>query len=595
MWRKSLKLLLSVGVLPISLLFAKGDCGISGQELRTLFKEAGVQLPYATWIVAIPDPLALFTYRSQARAFVYEFLQSPRVHEKVVFVVGNNLPVPYDKRERWLRDLLGRFYSPIRLFIDTVVWDYGGDIVRRLTHGIDGMVWAYLIYDNKVIYCNEIKWHRLGGFMRSLGSQLMTINYADSVSIPCNDSVSKFCMFDYPVLKWRSKLLFVGQKPTCLAWFDVEEGFWDTTVCFDERDVVRLFCKFFASSPEECYLVSSNFQYMSLIGRPALFMTSFTMDSSYNIWAGGDFQIVIPQKTGRKTTTDVKGYKAEDTYVSVSATVIYQMDTNFNIIRIIPVTADYDIQDNIFAGEPMVDPASALEILDTVLVTYWFQNMWLYSTISLRPLLGKLKKVYKFCGFPVSQDTFSTCINLGGRLKSKLSKQLRSVFFYPMMTRFNNTVIFTSGVGENLYDVRTGKVVATLSKPFHLPQVKERLSSFLSDTLACTQFAIRSISSDGKNLYVWFQYGVCNSTRPQLNHFIEVFDTNYNSIGLIPLDAYPSLRKCIVSYGGNWVGEPLEGNQIIMGCYDDKLNRYVLKIWEIGKQEVKKVEVKFGK
>jgi len=160
---------LMMGVLPFSLLFAKGNCGISGQELRTLFKEeAGVQLPYTTWIVAIPDPLALFTYRSHARPFVYEFLQSPRVHEKVVFVIGNNPPVPYDMREQWLRDLLGRFYLPIRPFIYSVVWDYDGAIVRKLTNNIDGMVWAYLVYDNKVLYCNEIKWHRLGGFLQTM-------------------------------------------------------------------------------------------------------------------------------------------------------------------------------------------------------------------------------------------------------------------------------------------------------------------------------------------------------------------------------------------------------------------------------------------
>ncbi len=567
-------------------------CPWRGQKIRAeLSQFLGKQLPYAVWIFVIPDPLGgKLTYMPQLRGAIKDILTTKRVHEKFVFIIDDRKRIPHSYKDSLLPFLLGKYYSYIRDQIAGLIWDTTRYLIRKYTLNIgEGLVFAILLYGDQVLFCNEVKWHLLTDIARSLGSNEFIFEPQGAALIPCNDSITDLCTYYNPNLITNKKALFSNYDPSCLQWFDLTNGTWGQGKCIDDAEALRLFCKFFAPSPQHCLSALKYFKVMRDVGRGSIVFGSFAIDSNQNIWAGGSAELFVPVELVKETHTgtDLPGYKKPaHTYTSYVFSLVTVFDSMMHVKRMIPVTADEKTWNSVWYGEAFVDPGTAGIIHDSLYITYWTHDIWFYPSLSPRRLIGTLniRRVSKFCGFKLDADTFDACIPLGGPQNKTLSKQLVASYSSPMFVKFNNRILFSPGTGEKIYDVFTGKTIIQLSGPSYIkPFTRERVSTYLTDNNIRVNFVIYSLSSDSSYLYVLYKYKVSGEDtviqERYSRKFIEVFDTSFNRVAIIPLDAYQAvLGKCGVKYGLMY-----HGGNLVAVCYEDEKDVYVIKRWLISK------------
>jgi len=370
----------------------------------------------------------------------------------------------------------------------------------------------------------------------------------------------------------------------------LKTGKWGRGRCIDDIEAVRLFCKFFAQSSEHCLSALKYFKVMRDVGRGSIVLGSFDVDSEGNIWAGGSAELFIPVELVKETMqgTDLEGYKKpEHAYTSYVFSLVMVFDSLLNIKRMIPVTADEKTWGSVWYAEAFVDPGTAGIIDDSLYITYWAQDIWFYGRLSPRRLIGTLNigKVSKFCGFTIDQDTFKNCISLGGKMSKQLSKQLVALYSAPMFARFKDKLLFTPGIGKEIYDVYSGEVLVELSGPSYIePFPKDRISTLLTDDKVQVNFVIYSLASDSNYLYVLYKYKEKNMDSDSNSNgygekFIEVFDSAFNRVAIFPVKAYEqTIGSCGIKYSLLY-----PGGSLIAVCYDPKEDAYLLKQWKLVK------------
>ncbi len=566
-------------------------CPWDGKEIRSELEEyLGDELPYAVWVFVVPDPIGgKLTYMPQLRGTIKDILSTRRVHEKFVFIIDNRKRIPRRYADSVLPFLLGRYYDLISDQVAGIIWDTTGYLIKKYTLNIEeGLVFAILMYGNEVLFCNEVKWRFLTNLAESLGSNAFDVRLEKEVQIPCNDSITDLCTYYNPNLVVDNKALFYNYDPSCLQWFDLKTGKWKKGRCIDDIEAVRLFCKFFAPSSEHCLSALKYFKVMRDVGRGSIVLGSFDIDSGGNIWAGGSAELFIPVELVKETMqgTDLGGYKKpEHSYTSYVFSLVMVFDSSLNIKRMIPVTADEKTWGSVWYAEAFVDPGTAGIIDDSLYITYWAQDIWFYSRLSPRRLIGTLRigKVSKFCGFKINQDTFKNCIPLGNPMSKQLSKQLVALYSAPMFARFQNKLLFTPGIGKEIYDVYSGKALVKLAGPSYIePFPKDRISTLLTDDKVQVNFVIYSLASDSNYLYVLYKYKEKNMSTDSNGYgekFIEVFDSAFNRVAIFPVKAYEqTLGVCGIKYGLLY-----PGGRLTAVCYDPKKDTYLLKQWRLMK------------
>ncbi len=568
---------------------------LKGTEIRNAIQEfTQKELPYACWVFVFPEAAGgLDTYVPQIRTAMKQLMMQNRQHEKIVFVVNNRYPIIKQQRSLWIKKILGDYYPVFKNKIEDVIWDNTGVLSGKLLDDMEfGLVFGYLLYGNKLLFSNEIKWHKLN-YPITLNKQPFTIELIDSVVLPCNVD-SSLCTYGAPSLVDGHNVLYYQG---CYKQLNVNTAKIKQEICFDERKALELYCNFFAPNKAFCSEAIRYYSVMKNRGRASLVPGHFEQQKN-TVWNASYVHVFLPYsllgKQGEKTTTDVQGYSTKRVeYFPFTTDIVFQMDTSFQITRAIPVTVGEHIKHPVWKGEPFLDLTTAFIINDSMLITYWSQSYWFYRKLSPRRIIGKFSKISPFCGFSLKKDTFDYGVPIGGKLRPELSEKLSTLYGEAKFIKFNGHILFSPGVGSEIYDVYQGDVIAFLKGPGYIDRFKKSKygwQSYSKKGQVKINFIVNNLSSDGKYLYVEYLFAKKHREKNvEVRNFIEVFDSSFTSIAIIPLVAFDSIKGAIQKFSP-YIDGALHDNKIYLPEYNEKIDRYVLKIWEIKKREFGKYQ-----